>query len=320
MKVLVFFGVAVLALTLSATAQTKEEAANLYNVGFAAFNTNKYSVAITNFDQALDIVIKIGDEANDIRDNIIKLLPSCHYQLATALNKNKKFVEAIAMFNKTAEVARKFNDQSMVSKALDNIPPLYRILGNQEYVAKNYEKAKQYYNLGLKLNPDATQTILELGLVYNKQAKQDSALICFDKVIEVGTRINKPDDVMKAKNQARDLFLLKASNAEKAGMYEDAITEYQNALKYAPDNEAVYYKMAFANYNLARWADAEKAANKSLEYTLNLPEKAKVYFLLAGIAEAMRDIPNACVNYKNAVRNPKYKAQATARMVALKCQ
>lgn len=319
-KVLGLLGVAVLALTLSVSAQTKEDAAKLYNDGVAAYNTKNYPVAITNFNQAIDIAGKVGEEANDIRDGIVKLLPSCHYQVAMNFYRDKKFVEAIAEFNKTAEVAGKYNDQNMVTKATSAIPQLYRVLGNQELGAKNYEQAKQYYNLGLKLTPDATQNLLGLGLAYDKQAKQDSALIYFDKVIEVGKRTNKPEDVMKAQSQARDLFLVKASNAEKAKKYEDAIAAYQNVFKYAPENDAVYYKMAFASYSLSKWDDAIASANRALTLATNPDDKAKVYFLMANIYSKKNDTPNACTNYKLSSASPKYKAQASAAIKGLKCK
>lgn len=319
-KVLGLLGVAVLALTLSVSAQTKENAAMLYNDGVAAYNTMNFPLAITNLDQALDIAGKIGEEANDIRDGVIKLLPSCHYQVAMGLYKNKKFVEAIAEYNKTIVVGGKYNDQNMVSKASSALPQLYRILGNQEFGTQNYEKAKQYYNLGMKLTPDAIQNILGLGLVYDKQAKPDSALICFDKVIEVGTRTNKLGEVMKAKMQARDLFLIKASNAEKAKKYEDAIAAYRNTFKYAPENDAVYYKMAFASYSLSKWDDAIASANMALTLVINPNDKGKIYFLLGNIYSKKNDTPNACENYKLAGASPKYKAQADAARKGFKCK
>ena len=305
---------------VNASAQTKDEAAKLYNDGVAAYNAKNFAVAITNFNQALDVAAKVGDEANDVKDGVVKLLPSCYLQNGMLLYKDKKVVESINEFNNAIEVGKKYNDQATVTKAGNIVPQLYRVMGNQELGAKNYDKAKEYYNMGLRLNPEATNSLLGLGLVYSKQGNVDSALVYFDKVIEIGKRTNKPDEVANATAQARDLFLEKASNDEKAKKYEDAIKSYETALKYAPQSEVVYYKLAFCNYTLSKWDDAEKAANKSLEYTLNPAEKAKVYFLLAGVAEAKKDIPNACANYKKAATNPKYKAQASARIKALKCQ
>ena len=305
---------------VNASAQTKDEAAKLYNDGVAAYNAKNFAVAITNFNQALDVAAKVGDEANDVKDGVVKLLPSCYLQNGMLLYKDKKVVESINEFNNAIEVGKKYNDQATVTKAGNIVPQLYRVMGNQELGAKNYDKAKEYYNMGLRLNPEATNSLLGLGLVYSKQGNVDSALVYFDKVIEIGKRTNKLDEVANATTQARDLFLEKASNDEKAKKYEDAIASYENVLKYAPQNDVAYYKIAFCNYSLSKWDDAEVAANKALEYTLNPAEKAKIYFLLGGVGEAKKDIEKACSNYKKATANPKYKAQATARTVALKCK
>ena len=320
MRVFGILSVMVFMFTLNASAQTKDEAAKLYNDGVTAFNAKNYAVAITTFNQALDIAGKVGEEANDVKEGVVKLLPSCYLQNAMNLYKAKDLAGSITEFNKAIEIGKKYNDQTTVSKASNAVPQLYRIMGNQELGAKNYDKAKEYYNMGLSLNPEATNSLLGLGLVYSKQGNIDSALVYFDKVIEIGKRTNKLDEVANATAQGRDLFLEKASNDEKAKKYEDALVSYQGVLKYAPQNEIAYYKIAFCNYSLSKWDDAEVAANKALEYTLNPAEKAKVYFLLAGVAEAKKDIPNACANYKKAAANPKYKAQAAARTVALKCK
>lgn len=322
-KTIKFFGllgVFALAFTLNASAQTKADAAQQYNDGVAAFNAKNYAVAIAAFDKAIALAEQVGDEANDVKEGSIKLLPSSHLQNAMLFYKDKKFVESIKEFNTAIQVGKKYNDTKVVASASNAVPQLYRIMGNQEYTSGNYDKAKEYYNMGLQLNPEATNSLLGLGLVYAKQNKVDSALVYFDKVIEIGKSTNKLDEVAKANSQARDLMLEQASNAEKAKKYEEAVNDYNSALKYAPQSEVVYYKLAFCNYTMSKWEDAENAANKALEYTLNPADKAKVYFLLAGVAESRKDIPNACANYKKAITNPKYKAQAAARIKALKCQ
>lgn len=320
MKVLGLLGVFAFALTLNASAQTKADAAQKYNDGVAAFNAKNFQLAIDAFNGAIKIAEQVGEEANDVKDGSIKLLPTSYLQNAMVFYKANNFEASIKEFNKAIEVGKKYNDNTIVTKASGAVPQLYRIMGNRELEAKNFEKAKEYYRMGLNLNPEATNSLLGLGLVYSKQDKVDSALVYFDKVIEIGKRTNKLDEVEKANSQARDMLLEQASEAEKAKKYEDAHSNYESALKYAPQSEVVYYKLAFCNYTLSKWDDAEDAAKKTLEYTLNPNDKAKVYFLLAGVGEAKKDIPMACENYKLAQADPKYKAQATARRTALKCQ
>lgn len=320
MRVFGLLGVMAFFLTLNAAAQTKADAAKLYNDGVAAFNAKNYPAAITAFNQAIDVAGKVGDEANDVKDGAIKLLPASYLQNAMTLYKDKKIAESVKEFNNAIEVGSKYNDQKVVSSAKNAVPQLYRILGNQEFGANNFEKAKEYYNMGLKLTPDATQNLLGLGLVYEKQSKADSALVYFEKVIEIGTRVNKPEDVKNAKAQARDLFIDKAAAAEKAKKYEDAIEAYKNVFKYAPESDAIYYKMAFDYYSLSKWDDAIENSNKALGLITKPEDKGKVYFMLGNIYSKKNDNANACANYKLAAASPKYKAQAAAALKGLKCK
>jgi Putative Zn-dependent protease, contains TPR repeats len=320
MRVFGLVGVMAFLFTLNAAAQTKEEAAKLYNDGVAAFNAKNYPAAIAAFNQAIDVAEKVGDAANDVKDGVVKLLPASYLQNAIALYTGKKIEESVAEFNKTIEVGNKYNDQNVVNKAKGIVPQLYRLIGNQAFGANNFEKAKEYYNMGLKLTPDATQNLLGLGLVYEKQAKADSALVYFEKVIEVGTRTNKPEDVKNAKAQARDLFIEKAAADEKAKKYEDAIEAYKNVFKYAPESEAIYYKMAFDYYSISKWDEAIENSNKALGLITTPEDKGKVYFLLGNIYSKKNDNANACANYKLAAATVKYKVQATAALKGLKCK
>jgi len=320
MRVFGLLGVMVFSFALNAVAQTKEDATKFYNDGVAAFNAKNYPAAITAFNQAVDIAGKVGDEAIEVRDGAIKLLPASYFQNAMALYTSKKLVESVKEFNNAIEVGNKYNDQNIVSKASGIVPQLYRVLGNQEFGANNLEKAKEYYNMGLKLTPDATQNLLGLGLICEKQAKADSALVYFEKVIEVGTRTNKPDDVKNAKAKARDLFLAKASAAEKAKKYDAAIEAYNSVFKYAPESDDIYYKIAFDNYYLSKWDDAIESSNKALGLITKPEDKGKIYILLGNIYSKKNDTPNACANYKLAAATVKYKAQAAAAIKGLKCK
>jgi tetratricopeptide (TPR) repeat protein len=320
LSVLGLVAVLVMVFNINANAQTKEEAAKLYNDGVAAFNAKNYTVAIASFNQAVEIAAKVGDEANDVRDGSTKLIPVSYLQNAFQLYKDKKVEESIKEFNNAIEAGNKYNDQTTVSKASSAVPQLYRVMGNQELTAKNYEKAKMYYKMGVKLTPDASNNYLGLGLVYSKQEKLDSAVYYFEKVVEIGKRTNKLDEVDKANAQIRDLWLEKASNSEKAKKYEEAIESYQNVLKYDEKNDLAYYKIAFCNYSISKWAEAEAAANKTLELIKVPADQAKVYFLLGGIGESKKDLVMACTNYKKAGTNPKFKAQVDARVKVLKCK
>lgn len=310
----------VLFLTLNAAAQTREDAAKFYNDGVSAYNAKNFAVAITAFNKAIETADKVGEEANEVKDGAIKLIPSCHLQNALALYNGKKLAESIDEFNEAIEVGGKYNDQNVVNAAKKAVPQLYRIMGNQQFSTANYEKARTYYRMGLKITPEETQNLLGIGLSFAKQNNADSALVYFDRVIELGTKNNKAADVSNAKAQARDIFIEKASAAEKAKKYEDAIAEYNNVLKYDADNNAIYYQIAFCNYFLSKWDEAIESSNKALSLITKADDKGKVYLLLGNVYLKKNDNANACANYKLASASPRVKAQALSAIKGLKCK
>ena len=56
-------------------------------------------------------------------------------------------------------------------------------LGYQFLEAKDYEKAKQYFEQALEINPDNPYALLNLGVVYEAQGNRDEAIKMYEKVI-----------------------------------------------------------------------------------------------------------------------------------------
>jgi general secretion pathway protein D len=62
-------------------------------------------------------------------------------------------------------------------------------LGYQHLQAKEYQKAKEYFEKALKINPDNPYAILNMGVVYEVEGKRDQAIKMYKKVITLN-----PDD------------------------------------------------------------------------------------------------------------------------------
>lgn len=67
--------------------------------------------------------------------------------------------------------------------------------------------------------------------------------------------------------------LAKAASLEEQGIYVDAVTEYESALKYSPENPDINYKMALAYLQLG---ENKKFVNLSKEIISEYPEKSQV--------------------------------------------
>jgi general secretion pathway protein D len=62
-------------------------------------------------------------------------------------------------------------------------------LGYQHLQAKEYQKAKEYFEKALKINPDNPYAILNMGVVYEVEGNRDQAIKMYKKVITLN-----PDD------------------------------------------------------------------------------------------------------------------------------
>lgn len=94
-------------------------------------------------------------------------------------------VKAIEYYLKSLEVCEKINDQDGVAYALKNAAIVYEYQGW-------YEKALEYQLRALaireKLSPNSTQhgaSLYNLGLVYHKMSKYDSAMLNLEKALKI---------------------------------------------------------------------------------------------------------------------------------------
>ena len=56
-------------------------------------------------------------------------------------------------------------------------------LGYQFLETKEYDKAKQYFEQALEINPDNPYALLNMGVVYEAQGNRDEAIKMYEKVI-----------------------------------------------------------------------------------------------------------------------------------------
>lgn len=114
-------------------------------------------------------------------------------------------------------------------------------LGEKAYHAKNYDKAIEYYNSSISLNPDDGQTYSNLGLAYQKLGNNAEAIWANRKAI----------DLASGKNAAT----IKASSYYNIGrIYEDN-AQFEDAL--------ANYKKAFENKNSVTYQEAIDRVSKN---------------------------------------------------------
>ena len=94
----------------SISAQTLTDVINEFNTGVEKLNNQEYEVSIGHFNQVLAMAETVGDEANDLRSQAEKQIPSAYYRQASAFMKRKQYDNAIPYLEKTVESATLYNN------------------------------------------------------------------------------------------------------------------------------------------------------------------------------------------------------------------
>ncbi len=115
MKLRVFAIIAGVFLAGSLTAQTLTDVINEFNTGVEKVNNQEYDAALEHFNQVLAQAEIVGSEADDMKAQAEKQIPSTYYRQATIFMKRKQFDNAIPYLEKTVETATLYNNNEEMS-------------------------------------------------------------------------------------------------------------------------------------------------------------------------------------------------------------
>lgn len=318
-KVKFILAALIFSITINGYSQTKDEAGEAFNQGIQFTKAEEYGKAIAAFEKTVEICNEVGIEADDLKDMAQKQIPDLYFKVATELFNQKKIDEAITEYEKTAEIARKFDNVEIENKANNAIPQLYYLKGAESYKAKDYENALKFFNVSIEKDPDFAKSYYLRGLVYNKMDDAQKMKESFDMAIaKAGDDTKTESQAKKAAHKYLTNYAVKSIQQEKI---DDAITYLDLAGVYG-DGDADYYYYYTITYNKkSRWDDAINAANKALELEKDEKEAAaKIYYELGTAYYGKGDNAAACKAYKDAVYG-EYVAQANYQIKeVLKCQ
>jgi len=213
------------------------------------------------------------------------------YWLAKEAFQNNDFETAMKYFSELVESGYEFAD-------------VYNMVGIIHHTNGKYEKALQALEKALKLNPKYTEAALNLAIIYNDMGQLEKSRAVYARAKEIVEQ--------KTTTEGLDPFTLgKLSNLHTdiadiyyaLGIYDEAIKEYEKALKLNPDFVDVRTKFGIALREAGEidWAIEEfkKALSKKPDYIQALfaigfsyyknkkPKKAKEYW-----KEALKQNPN----------------------------
>ena len=181
-----------------AAAVTKNNYVAHINLGETFLNQERTEEAAENFRAALRI-----------RPNEA----SAHLNLGTCERRQKNFQAAL---QEDQAVLRLTSDKGLRAYALVNMGSDYRLL-------KDYDRAKESYEAGLQVDPEAARALVGLGVIAEKRGQFDEAVRDYSRAVGL-----EPSDVG---------YLLLAQALEKSGLTSDSRAAFESGRRISPDFE-----------------------------------------------------------------------------------
>lgn len=314
----ILFVSAFLGLTLNAQV-VRNDVIKAFNEGVNAMKTDT-PAAIKAFENSVVLADQLGQEAADLKEKAVKVIPGLYVKIAlTALNEKKPAPEVIKYAKTAAAVAEKYDNATGKDNAAKILLQGYNNMAADYFAGDDYSNALLAFDSLLTINPDYNSAIYNKALIYLKQDDADSFEKTIDLYIEKLKSVNDEEKVNKASTQALEYFRADGSKAIQADKLDEALALLNKAAKYGDDKDLFYF---FADlYNKQNNFDSgAEYAQKGLDLeTGDEVAKAKFYYQL-GVAQVGKgQTTEACASFKNSMYGP-FAEASKAQRTNLKCE
>jgi len=243
--------------TVSLTsAQTLDEVTKSYNEAVVDAN-EKPKATLDKLMVLLPQSEALGEEAAEITGNITGMLPNLQYNVARAAHQAKDVDGAISGFEKTIELANKYENVEMAKQVNEQLPLLYYSKGSTKLKAKDRKAATAAFNQALALDPNYSRAYYGLSKTF-RGSSMDSVLHYTNKAVAMAGTNEK--EAGSYKKGARIYLSKAAAKSAKGGNNNEAIDLYEKALSFTADSDAT--NLSKYNYKIAK---AYQAAGKSAD-------------------------------------------------------
>ncbi len=151
------------------------------------------------------------------------------------------------------------HDQKSTGIANQNALKLHKE-GTDHHERGHYDKALEYYDAALKLEPNRSVTLNNKGSALNDLGRHVEALVCLDAALKLD-----PGDTDAVTHSHKGHALASL------GRHVEALAIFDAALKINSSNPKVYNGKANTLYRLNRWAEAQENFERVLQLN-SLPE------------------------------------------------
>jgi len=301
-------------------AQTKKDAADIYNQGVAASKNSLTDSAIYYFEKSIEISDKVGDDAKDIKEQARKILPSLYFNKVAQYVKEKQFPECIAASKIAVANAEKYGNDTIKKESLKIMYQVYFSIGNNYFKNNELGNAILSYDSALSINPNYTKAIVNKAMVYIKMENNDKFTETIDLAISQYKAQNDTNQVSALNKKAREYFRKPSSKAIQAKKFDEALTFLNMAVKYGYDKE-IYLLFADVYNEEKKYSEALINAKKGLDLeTGDEKAKAKFYYRIGVSQLGTGNKDDACNAFKNALSGtPDIVQAAKGQMANNKC-
>jgi len=285
------------------SAQSLDEARDLYNQGGQATLEGDLETAIQNFEECVAICETLYEkeedtDAEELMLTVQQTLPKLYWQLSQNKVKEKDYNSSLEFALKAKDAANNVSETDIASKASTMASKLYYSFALRDYKAKNYTEALTYLDNSINENPSNFSAHL-LKVVIYKDTENEKALIDATQTL---VAIEGDDDSKdKAVNLTANYFYNEGVKAKQASQYEKAINYIEKSFEFNAENADAYFLLVSVYNSQKDWDKAIDAANEGLKYEDNPAEaKARFYYELGNAYVGKGDNTSACDAFNKA--------------------
>lgn len=244
--------------------------------------------------------------------------------IGSAYQAKKDYASAIDAYQKALSVDPS-NDQAKVgvqaatNAQKDTIVGEKYASGGAKFKSGDYDGAIADFLAVLKVNPNDPDTLFSLGASYQAKKDFDNAIKCYQQAIAANPKSQQFKDALdQAYIKKAEPIIAAAVAKHQAKDYDGAIAGYTQALQITPNNAALWYNIASAEYAKQEYNRSKDAYLKAL----GLDPKGQVadWYLIGAIDENFNRVPEALGNYQKYLKEAPtgtYAAAAKERFAFL---
>lgn len=286
------------------SAQSLDEARNLYNEGGEAVQAGDLELGVQKFVACVEMCEVLVDEdedmdAEELMQSVQPNIPKLYYQVGMDKVKSKQVNSGLADLYKAKETAEYYSDDDILSKTIKVIPQIHYKIGAGKYKAADYDGAIAEFDKAIAVDPDYANAYYLKAVVYKTQENDELFTATSKQAIEaaVASKDAKTED--KIVNMASGYFLKKGNEAKESSNYDAAISNIEKSLEFDKENPDAYYLMASIYNSQKDWDNAVSVANEGIKYA-DEASKPRFYYEIGNSYFGKGDKASACEAFAKA--------------------